>query len=118
MASITASLLQGFKGYTGYKPESGFIKPTGVTACNVTVSYTHPSHGDLAPVQVWLPIESYNRRFVSIGGGGWMAGDAGPFGYDMMPALVSQGYAVATTNAGYDHDAFSTADSWLTQNGT
>ncbi|KAJ0108078.1 hypothetical protein J7T55_007197 [Diaporthe amygdali] len=49
-------------------------------------------------------------RFVGVGGGGWSAGEIGT---DMRSAFASQGYAVATTNAGYDHDVFGTADRWL-----
>ncbi|KAL1879178.1 hypothetical protein Daus18300_001757 [Diaporthe australafricana] len=109
-SSITTSVLDGYKGGSGWAPEAALISPDGVRACNVTVSYTHPGHDDLVSVQVWLPLVDFNKRFVGVGGGGWSAEEPGT---DQRSALVSHGYAVATTNAGYNHDVFGTADSWL-----
>lgn len=109
--SITTSTLDRYKGALGWLPEAALIDPDGVQACNVTISYTHPGHGDLVSVQVWLPpTDKFNKRFVGVGGGGWSAGEIGT---DLRSALASQGYAVATTNAGYDHDLLGTADPWL-----
>lgn len=110
LSSITTSVLDGYKGGPGWLPEAALIGPDGVRACNVTVTYTHPGHDDLVSVQVWLPLSNFNKRFVGVGGGGWSAGETGT---DLRSALASQGYAVATTNAGYNHDVFGTADSWL-----
>ncbi|KAH8756616.1 Tannase/feruloyl esterase [Diaporthe sp. PMI_573] len=110
LSSIKTSVLDGYKGGSGWPPEAALIGPDGVRACNVTVSYTHPGHDDLVFVQVWLPLANFNKRFVGVGGGGWSAGEPGT---DLRSALASQGYAVATTNAGYNHDLFGTADSWL-----
>lgn len=111
LSSITTSTLDQYKGSLGWLPEAALIDPDGVQACNVTISYTHPGHDDLVSVQVWLPLAAkFNKRFVGVGGGGWSAGEIGT---DMRSALASQGYAVATTNAGYDHDVFGTADPWL-----
>ncbi|KAH9233133.1 hypothetical protein K456DRAFT_1809067, partial [Colletotrichum gloeosporioides 23] len=84
-----------------------------VQACNVTISYTHPGHNDDVTVQLWLPTSNYNGRYVGVGGGGWSAGEMGA---DIRSALASQGYAVATTNAGYNHNMFATADTWLMKN--
>lgn len=110
ISSITTSALEGYKSDLGWTPEAALIGPNGVHACNVTVSYTHPGHDDLVSVQIWLPLSNFNKRFVGVGGGGWSAAEPGT---DLRSALASQGYAVATTNAGYNHDPFSTADSWL-----
>ncbi|KAG6368811.1 hypothetical protein INS49_003027 [Diaporthe citri] len=108
-------MLDGYKGssgwLSGWLPEAALIDPDGVQACNVTISYTHPGHDDLVSVQVWLPhAAKFNKRFVGVGGGSWSAAEIVT---DLRSALVSQGYAVATTNAGYDHDVFGTADHWL-----
>lgn len=108
--SITTSTLDRYKGSLGWLPEAALIDPDGVQACNVTIFYTHPGHNDLVSVQVWLPLANFNKRFVGVGGGGWSAGEIGT---DLRSALASQGFAVATTNAGYDHDVLGTADSWL-----
>lgn len=111
LSSITTSVLDGYRGSPGWAPEAALIGPDGVRACNVTVSYTHPGHDDLVSVQVWLPLAKFNNRFVGVGGGGWSAGETGTDG--LRSALASQGYAVATTDAGYDHDVLGTADPWL-----
>jgi hypothetical protein len=110
LQSITAHALEGYNDYAGYNPEIAMMEPSGVHACNITMSYTYPGHDDLVSVQVWLPLQNYNKRFVGVGGGGWVASD---IGNDLMSVLSSQGYAVATTNAGYEHDVYGTADDWL-----
>lgn len=74
------------------------------------MSYTHPGEGDLVTVHVWLPLENYNSRFVGTGGGGWQSGEIGE---DIMSLFAYQGYAVAATDGGYNHNPFSTVDSWL-----
>ncbi|KAI1498936.1 Tannase/feruloyl esterase [Biscogniauxia marginata] len=94
-----ASLLDGYNG-PGRRAEASLVGTDGVNACNVSVSYTHPGHGDTVTVQVWLPISNYNSRFVGVGGGGWQAGDIGG---DIMPALTYQGYATVTTDGGYPY---------------
>ncbi|KAH6884508.1 Tannase/feruloyl esterase [Thelonectria olida] len=86
------------------------VGPEGASFCNVTVSYTHPGHDDLVNIHIWLPLTGFNSRFVGIGGGGWLAGEIGD---DAMSAFTYQGYATAATDAGYQHDVFSTADAWL-----
>ncbi|VUC33516.1 unnamed protein product [Clonostachys rosea] len=109
--SITASPIKGYTGFVAFgRPEAALIEPGGVDFCNVTVSYKHPAHEDLVSVQVWLPTAKYNERLVSLGGGGWAAGEVGA---EVMTGLASQGYAVASTDGGYFHKHFGTADSWL-----
>lgn len=110
LQTININSLEGYDGYSGFKPEIALMNPGGVHACNVTVSYTHPGHNDSVSVEIWLPTTKYNSRFVGVGGGGWVARE---IGNGLMSVLASQGYAVATTNAGYEHDFFGTADSWL-----
>ncbi|CAH0057952.1 unnamed protein product [Clonostachys solani] len=109
--SINASLVRGYKGFVAFgRPEAALIEPGGVDFCNVTVSYKHPAHEDLVSVHVWLPTAKYNERLVDLGGGGWAAGEVGA---EVMTGLASQGYAVASTDGGYFHNHFGTADPWL-----
>ncbi|KAK1621647.1 Tannase/feruloyl esterase, partial [Colletotrichum phormii] len=87
----------------------------GVSACNVTISYTRPNLDSLITVHIRLPLqEAYNARFLGIGGGGWLAGEIGD---DVMAAYTASGYAVAATDGGYEHNPYSTADSWLFKDG-
>lgn len=113
-ASTTAAPVSGFTGFSRWKPEGSQVGPSGVSFCNVTVSYTHPGHEDLVTVHVWLPlVESSMARFVGVGGAGWQSGEIGD---DIMSFLTYQGYATAATDGGYAHDVFGTADPWLMPN--
>jgi hypothetical protein len=98
LRAITATPITHFTDYDGWQPEILRIHPRGVNICNVTVSYTHPGHDDLVSAQIWLPLESYNHRFVGIGGGGWVAGEKS---FDLASPFASHGYATGKTDGGY-----------------
>ncbi|KAH9212903.1 Tannase/feruloyl esterase [Leptodontidium sp. 2 PMI_412] len=80
---------------------------TGLNFCNVSVVYTHPGQNDTINVQIWLPSNNWNGRFMGTGGGGFAAGYFDP---SLAPA-IARGYSAASTNAGHDMDALSPA-SW------
>ncbi|KAJ3461364.1 hypothetical protein MRS44_009917 [Fusarium solani] len=109
----TASKVEGYTGFSKWKPESTEIGPEGVSFCNVSVTYSHLGDQDVIHAHVWLPLSGYNNRFVGVGGGGWITGEIGD---DAMSALTYKGYATAATDGGYTHDPFSTADAWLMPN--
>jgi len=49
-------------------------------------------------VELWLPAESWNGKFLAVGNGGW----AGAIqGYDDMVAALKRGYATAGTDTGH-----------------
>ncbi|KAL2858469.1 tannase and feruloyl esterase [Aspergillus pseudoustus] len=80
-------------------------------ACQITITYTHPGWNDTINTWVWLPTESWNGRFVGMGGGGWVTGEQSSLGQP-----VSQGYAAVSTDGGHSTSA-STASWALTNEG-
>jgi hypothetical protein len=71
-------------------PEGKLIPSGGLSFCNVTVLYHHPGQDDPTNVQVWLPLEGWNERFVGVGGGGFAVGKLNG---EPLAATVNLGYA-------------------------
>jgi pimeloyl-ACP methyl ester carboxylesterase len=69
---------------------------TGINVCQVLVTLTHPGANDTANIQVWLPLENWNGRFLAAGGSAWAAG-LGPL--SIAPYAV-KGFAATSTDAG------------------
>ncbi|KAK2008082.1 tannase and feruloyl esterase [Colletotrichum eremochloae] len=88
----------------------------GISFCNVTVTYVHTGFDDATRVQVWLPpAESWNERFVGVGGGGFSAGQ---FGSEQVVATLARGYAAGSTDAGHTDKAWEEAPWALKDDGT
>ena len=49
-------------------------------------------------VEVWMPAEGWNGKFMGVGNGGW----SGNIVYPALATAVSRGYAAASTNTGHD----------------
>jgi feruloyl esterase len=79
---------------------------TTLAFCNVTLSYTHPGQGDSINVQVWLPSNNWNGRFMGTGGGGY---NTGTFDSALAPA-VALGYSAVSTDGG--HAINTPVESW------
>jgi hypothetical protein len=77
---------------------------SGLNFCNVTVTYTHPGQHDTIHVNIWLPLENWNGRFLAAGGGGWITGSPS----DLIPA-VELNYAAASTDGGHALNRSSTS---------
>jgi feruloyl esterase len=65
--------------------------------CNVEM-VLRPSDDSNINVELWLPTESWNGKFLAVGNGGW----AGAIqGYRDMQAALQRGYATAATDTGH-----------------
>lgn len=110
--NIEAAVVANYSGTS--KEEYNYNHPTIVytdlTYCNVTVTYTHPGQNDTINVENWLPLDNYNGRLQSAGGGGWVSGRFF-ISYTSMAGAVAQGYAASTTDAGLWPIVY-TPDTW------
>lgn len=98
-AKLVANYSLGFPIPEGWRYSQPSIDVQNETFCNITVSYTHPGQNDTIHVESWLPVNNYNGRLQSIGGGGWVAGRF-VLSYAGMIGAVHDGYATVTTDAG------------------
>jgi feruloyl esterase len=65
--------------------------------CRVTI-VAKPTPDSLINVELWLPTENWNGKFLAVGNGGW----AGSIqGYADMQAALRRGYATAATDTGH-----------------
>jgi hypothetical protein len=84
----------------GLYSNNGPVIASGLSYCNVTITYTPLDSDNKTTVQVWLPAQKWNGRMQGLGGGGW-SGGLFDFGYPGMTAAVAQGYAAVATNGGW-----------------
>ncbi|OIW33194.1 tannase and feruloyl esterase [Coniochaeta ligniaria NRRL 30616] len=103
--SLSAAPVEDWKLNTT-TPEGALIPTSGLSFCNVTLLYHHPGQNDNTNVQVWLPLQGWNERFVGVGGGGFAAGKLNG---ENLAATVNLGYAASVTDAGHDSQTWSRA---------
>ncbi|KAH6658969.1 Tannase/feruloyl esterase [Truncatella angustata] len=110
--SITANLVQNLTREVSdqlyYNHPSISLK--GVKYCNVTVTYTHPGQNDTINVENWLPMDTWNKRLMAVGGGGYIAGRFA-LSYAAMAGAIGEGYAATSSDAGLPANAYS-PDEW------
>ncbi|MEY4641549.1 MAG: hypothetical protein RLZZ227_1543 [Pseudomonadota bacterium] len=70
--------------------------------CRVEATLTPTPDSDIK-VEVWLPIEGWNGKYVGIGNGVW----AGQLSLSQLGAPVARGYAAATTDTGHTGNGLS-----------
>ncbi|KAJ2982882.1 hypothetical protein NQ176_g1088 [Zarea fungicola] len=73
------------------------VGASGLNVCDVKVNLTHPGVNDNVLVQVWLPLEGWNGRFLGTGGGGWATG-SGSIG---LAGAVMANFSGAMTDGGH-----------------
>ncbi len=64
--------------------------------CRVAATLTPSADSDIK-VEVWLPIEGWNRKLQVVGNGGW----AGVISYAALAEAVKSGYAASSTDTGH-----------------
>lgn len=77
-------------------PFGATTDPFTVDICDINISLTHNSTKDHVRIQVWLPLEGWNGRFLGTGGGGYIPGTF----YAALGPAVRDGFAAASTDAG------------------
>jgi feruloyl esterase len=64
--------------------------------CRVAVTMT-PSTDSHIEMELWLPTENWNGKFLAVGNGGW----AGSISFDAMASGLRRGYATASNDTGH-----------------
>lgn len=64
--------------------------------CRVQATLRPSSDSDIK-IEVWMPVEGWNGKFLGVGNGVW----AGTLSYGAMAEPVTRGFAVATTDTGH-----------------
>jgi feruloyl esterase len=82
----------------GPPPQAGTPPPQPIPQhCRVTM-VLKPTPDSTIHVELWLPTESWNGKFLTVGNGGW----AGAIqGYGDMQEALRRGYATAATDTGH-----------------
>ncbi|MGH9241927.1 MAG: tannase/feruloyl esterase family alpha/beta hydrolase, partial [Vicinamibacterales bacterium] len=64
--------------------------------CRVAATLTPTRDSDIK-IEVWMPAQGWNGKFMGVGNGGW----AGNISYPAMAEALGRGYAVASTDTGH-----------------
>jgi feruloyl esterase len=65
--------------------------------CRVAATIRPTSDSEIK-IEVWMPAEGWNGKFMGVGNGGW----SGAIVYPALAAALTRGYAAASTNTGHD----------------
>jgi feruloyl esterase len=77
-------------------PQQGVFKRLPAF-CRVAAELKPTSDSDIK-IEVWLPAENWNGKFMGVGNGGW----SGAIVYPALSMALNHGYAAASTNTGHD----------------
>lgn len=94
--SVAAGVFEAPGGPRG--PRGPRVEPEPIPAhCKVTMLLA-PSSDSKINVELWMPLENWNGKFLAVGNGGW----AGSIqGYRDMQEALRRGYATAATDTGH-----------------
>ena len=110
-ASLASLKIDGKVTSATLVPAGTFVQPAGPGAppgvggasykdvpafCRVQATLTPTKDSDIK-VEVWLPANGWNDKFVAVGNGIW----AGQLSYSAMADPLKRGFAVATTDTGH-----------------
>jgi feruloyl esterase len=96
--TITKAITVVAGGFTGPVPpaqQAGFKRLPEF--CRVAAEIKPSSDSDIK-IEVWLPAENWNGKFMGVGNGGW----SGAIVYQALATALNHGYATASTNTGHD----------------
>ena len=65
--------------------------------CRIAAELKPTADSDIK-IEVWMPSERWNGKFMGVGNGGW----SGAIVYPALAMAVNRGYAAASTNTGHD----------------
>jgi feruloyl esterase len=65
--------------------------------CRVAAELKPTADSDIK-IEVWMPLEKWNGKFMGVGNGGW----SGAIVYPALSMALNHGYATASTNTGHD----------------
>jgi feruloyl esterase len=72
--------------------------PLDLPARCIVKAIARPTTDSEIKLEVWLPVSSWNGRYMQTGNGGW----AGAIPVALLANAIQRGYAVAGTNGGHD----------------
>lgn len=64
--------------------------------CRIAATLT-PVDGSDIGMELWLPVEGWNGKFLAVGNGGW----AGSISFSAIADGLAEGYAAASTDTGH-----------------
>ena len=83
---------------------------TNLSACEVTITYTHPGYDDTINTIVWLPAAAkWTGRFLGAGGGGFTTGAESN---STFVWAANEGFAVVSTDGGHAAEDAINIEKW------
>lgn len=95
-ATVSIAVAKVIPAGTFTPPESGGDLSNLPAFCRVVARLKPTSDSDIG-IEVWLPIDGWNGKFLAVGSGGW----GGSIAYNAMADALRRGYAASATDDGH-----------------